>query len=368
MVKEKTKDKKEDKQLAVIDNIVKNLQKEFGAESATYLGNSEIVDIPRFTTSCASLDVAIGGGYPQGKIVEIYGEESSGKSTLCYHAIASAQKNLASPVALIDIEYAFDPYYARALGIDVEKLIVSQPNDGTEALNILIKMIDLGVKLIVVDSVAALMPKEEADAGLEQNQMGIHARLMSRALKKVTQHCGSKQATVLFTNQVRDKIGVVYGSPETTPGGKALKFYASIRIKLKKMGVNTEGADKVSAKIKATIVKNKTAIPFKETEFTIRFGKGIDELEAIISTAVDSGIIDKKGSWYAYKGENISQGMFELRTYLETNPSVLEEVKAEVLAQGAPDAKITDAEKKKYNDENEKEEEEKGDKVSVETI
>ena len=367
MAKDKTKEK-EDKQLAVIDSIVKNLQKEFGKESATYLGSNEIVAIPRFTSKCTGLDVAMGGGYPQGKIIEIYGEESTGKSTVCYHAIGSAQKELQGPAALIDVEYGFDPAYAKILGIDVEKMIISQPDDGTEALNILLRMIELGVKVIVVDSVAALIPKEEADAGLEANQMGVHARLMSKALKKVTKACGSKGATVLFTNQTRTKIGIVYGSPETTPGGKALKFYASIRMKLSKVGINKEGEDKVSVKIKAQIVKNKTAVPFKETIFTIRFGQGIDELEALIDSAVEMNIIEKKGSWYSYKGENISQGTTELRKFLETTPEILEKIKVDVKEKGVPDAKISDDEKKQYVEENENESEEKEEGVSVETV
>lgn len=358
----KEKKDKEDPQLKVIASIVGDLQKKYGKESITYLGNNEVVAIPRFSSCSVGLDDAMGGGYPRGRIVEIYGLESTGKSTLCYHAIAEEQKtkNLA---ALIDAEYAFDPIYARQLGVDIEKLIVSQPNDGTEGLNILIDLIERGVSLIVVDSVAALMPKEEADAGLEQQQMGVHARMMSRGLKKITQATGSKQATVLFTNQIRQKIGG-YGNPETTSGGNALKFYASVRIKTSKIAINKEGEDKVSIRIKAQVVKNKTAVPFKETEFTIRFGKGIDELEDIITKAVDTDVILKKGSWYSYKGEQVSQGQADLRTFLENTPAILEEIRASIKGKVAVPAQIPDDEKKEIEDENEKEDE----AVSVESV
>ena len=356
MAKEKTdKQEKSDKaeMYKKLNSICQIMQKQYGKESVTYLGNSEIVPQERFTTQCDVLDVAMGGGYPF-KIIEIFGPESSGKSTVCLHAIASAQKKYPKePVALIDVEYSFDPIYARNLGVKVDELLVSQPNDGDEALNALITFISLGIKLIIVDSVAALLPKEEAEAGIEQQTMGLQARLMSRALRKINQAVGTKEVTVIFTNQIREKIGQSYGDKTTTPGGNALKFYASIRMKLAKLGVVKEGEEKVSARIKATIVKNKTFPPFRECEFIIRFGEGIDALEATITLAIDQGIIEKKASWLSYGGETIAQGIADLRKWLEANPTKLDEIRVKIKEKGAPVTKLTEAEKEEITKENE---------------
>lgn len=312
-----------------LDKICKSIQKKYGAESVNFLGNTVATPMPRFSTQCASLDAALGGGIPRGRIVEIYGPEQSGKSTVCYHMLAQHQKEWPDdPAALIDVEFSFDPIYAQIIGADVSNLLVSQPDDGTDALNILVDLIENeGVKFVIVDSVAALMPKEESEAGLEEQQMGLQARLMSKALRKLVGIVSRNNATILFTNQTRDKIGVMgYGEKTTTPGGKALRFYASIRIKQASLGTNKEGEEKVSLKIQSTVTKNKTAPPFRVANYTVRFGIGIDQLEDLMDNAFASGVLVKKGAWISYNGENVAQGRGNLREMISTNKTFHEEL------------------------------------------
>lgn len=314
-----------------LDKICKSIKKDYGNESINFLGNNEVEAIPRLKSGDVALDDALGGGWPIGRVVELFGPESSGKSTLCYHAIAEAQKLWPDiPVALVDVEYSFDPVYAQNLGVQVESLLVSQPDTGTDALNILIDIVNQGVKLVVVDSVAALLPKEESDAGLDQNQMGLQARLMSKGLRKLNQASGRHKSLVMFTNQIRSKIGVMYGNPETTPGGNALKFYASVRVRLSQTGKTIEGTEIVACKHRANVVKNKTAPPFRTVDLIIRFGEGIDSLEGVINAAIEKDVVEKKGSWFSLFGEQLGQGRPVIREALEKDEELLEKVKAEL--------------------------------------
>ena len=293
----------------VLDKICGAIHKKYGKESITFLGNNEPEALPRISTQCPQLDLAMGGGLPEGRIIELFGPESSGKSTVCLHTIAEAQRRYPDvPVAFIDVEYGFDPIYAQTIGVNVPDLLVSQPSNGTEALNILVDLIEQGVKLIVIDSVAALLPQEEDDVGFDKNQMGVHARMMSRGLRKINSAAGRAGTTLIFTNQTRNKIGVMFGNPETTTGGQALKFYASVRVRLSATGVTKEGNEKVASIVKASVVKNKTAAPFKVTTFTIRYGIGIDRIADLINTCLSANILTKKGAWYSCGEEQIGCG------------------------------------------------------------
>lgn len=274
---------------SAVESIVKSLQAKFGEENITYLGNKKAVAMERISSGSFSLDNALGGGWPVGRIIEVMGAESSGKTTLCYHAMAEAQK-LGWVVALVDTEYSHDPIYAGNIGVDNDSLIVSQPEDGTQALDILIQMLDGGVRLAVVDSVASLLPREEAESDdFGKATVGRQAQLMSKALRKLTPAIGRNKAIVIFTNQLRQKIGVMYGNPETTAGGEALKYYASIRCRVSTVSGSTDEAKRTKVKV----IKNKTAVPFKETEFNIIFGVGIDKINDIVEGAIDSGLFQK---------------------------------------------------------------------------
>ena len=274
---------------SAVESIVKSLQAKFGEENITYLGNKKATAMERISSGSFSLDNALGGGWPVGRIVEIMGPESSGKSSICYHAMAEAQK-LGWVVALVDTEYSHDPIYAGNIGVDNDSLIVSQPEDGTQALDILIQMLDGGVRLAVVDSVASLLPREEAESDdFGKATVGRQAQLMSKALRKLTPVVGRNKAIVIFTNQLRQKIGVMYGNPETTAGGEALKYYASIRCRVSTVSGSTDEAKRTKVKV----IKNKTAVPFKETEFNIIFGVGIDKINDIVEGAIDSGLFQK---------------------------------------------------------------------------
>lgn len=349
-------DKEKKEKYEKLGNICKMMQKKYGKDAVTYFGSNEVVPMERISTQCDVLDNAMGGGYPL-KIIEIFGPESSGKSTVCYHAIASTQKKYPKDaVVFIDVEYAFDPIYAQNLGVKVDELIITQPKSGEESLNMLCDFINSGeVKLIVVDSVAALIPQEEMESNIEDQYMGLQARMMSKSLRKINQLMGNKQVAIIFTNQTREKIGIMYGDKTTTPGGNALKFYSAIRIKLAKMNVVTEGGEKVSARVKASIVKNKTFPPFKECEFTIRFGKGIDVLDAVLTLAIENNVIEKAGAWYTYKGERY-QGIADVRKFFEENVTEFEKLRENVKSLSAPVMKIDDEEKEKYVKENETEE------------
>lgn len=323
MAKEKNISVDNDK-LKAVDAIVKSLQTKFGKENVNYLGNKEVESIERLRSGCSSLDNALGGGWPLGRMVELFGGESSGKSTICYHAMAEAQK-MGYIVGLIDVEYSHDPVYSGNIGVKNDALIVSQPEDGTQAMEILLGMLDSGVKVIVVDSIAALLPKEEAECeDMSKATVGRQAQLMSRALRKIAPAVGRNNALVMFTNQTRQKIGVLYGNPLTTPGGESMKYYASIRCQVTAISGTTSNEDGeiTSRRTKVKVVKNKTAPPFRECEFNICFGSGIDEKTDIIENAIELLFEKRPGGVYVSellteKGEEKIRGRENLINWIK---------------------------------------------------
>jgi len=310
-----------------LEAALSQIDKQFGKGSAMKFGDKPVVDIEVIPSGSLALDIALGvGGYPRGRIVEIYGPESSGKTTLTLHAIAEAQKAGLS-CAFIDAEHAFDPAYAKNLGINLEDMIISQPDNGEAALEIADTLIRSGaVDLIVVDSVAALVPQVELEGGMGDNQMGLQARLMSKALRKLTSTVSKSNSTVIFINQIRMKIGVMFGNPETTTGGNALKFYASVRLDIRRGNAIKEQDEVLGNETKVKVVKNKVAPPFKVAEFEIIYGEGVSRLGEIIELAVKHEIMEKSGSWYAYKGNKIGQGKENTKTFLKENPKVAAEI------------------------------------------
>lgn len=307
------------------------IDKQFGKGSAMKFGDRPILDIEVIPTGSLSLDIALGvGGYPRGRIIEIYGPESSGKTTLTLHAIAEAQKAGLS-TAFVDAEHAFDPAYAKNLNIDLEDMIISQPDSGEAALEITDTLIRSGaVDLIVIDSVAALVPQVELEGGMGDNQMGLQARLMSKALRKLTSTVSKSNATVIFINQIRMKIGVMFGSPETTTGGNALKFYSSVRLDIRR-GTAIKDQDEVLGNdTRVKVVKNKVAPPFKTAEFEIIYGEGVSRLGEIVDLAVKQDIVEKSGSWYAYDGSKIGQGKENVKKFLRENPNLAEEIEDKI--------------------------------------
>ncbi|WP_104091364.1 recombinase RecA [Arthrobacter sp. GMC3] len=303
------------------------IDKQFGKGSVMRLGDDVRAPIEVIPTGSIALDVALGiGGLPRGRVVEIYGPESSGKTTLALHAVASAQK-LGGIAAFIDAEHALDPDYAAKLGVDVDALLVSQPDTGEQALEIMDMLIGSGsLDVIVIDSVAALVPRAEIEGDMGDSHVGLQARLMSQALRKITGRLSQTKTTAIFINQLREKIGVFFGSPETTTGGKALKFYASIRIDVRRIQTLKEGAEAVGNRTKAKVVKNKMAPPFKIAEFDIIYGVGISREGGIIDMGVEHGIIKKSGSWYTYDGDQLGQGMENSRRFLKDNPELADEL------------------------------------------
>ncbi|MEV8143100.1 recombinase RecA [Specibacter sp. NPDC078709] len=303
------------------------IDKQFGKGSVMRLGDDIRAPIEVIPTGSIALDVALGiGGLPRGRVVEIYGPESSGKTTLALHAVASAQK-LGGLAAFIDAEHALDPDYAAKLGVDTDALLVSQPDTGEQALEIMDMLIGSGsLDVIVIDSVAALVPRAEIEGDMGDSHVGLQARLMSQALRKITGRLSQTKTTAIFINQLREKIGVFFGSPETTTGGKALKFYASIRIDVRRIQTLKEGADAVGNRTKAKVVKNKMAPPFKIAEFDIIYGVGISREGGIIDMGVEHGIIRKSGSWYTYDGDQLGQGMENSRRFLKDNPELTDEL------------------------------------------
>ena len=311
-----------------LEQAILQIEKQFGKGSIMKLGDDVQRTIDVIPTGCLTLDQAIGiGGVPRGRIVEIYGPESSGKTTVTLHILAEAQK-MGGTAAFIDAEHALDPQYASKLGVDIDNLYISQPDTGEQALEICEALVRSGaVDCIVVDSVAALTPKAEIDGEMGDSFVGIQARLMSQALRKLTAIVNKTNACVIFINQLRDKIGVMYGNPETTTGGKALKFYSSLRMDIRKVDVIKDGADIIGNKTRVKIVKNKLAPPFKVAEFDIMYGTGINNEACVIDVAVELDIIQKSGSWYSYQGEKIGQGKDNVRLFLQNNPEKFEEVK-----------------------------------------
>ena len=310
------------------------IERQFGKGSMMRLGDTERVAIPAISTGSLGLDIALGiGGLPRGRIVEIYGPESSGKTTLTLQVIAEAQK-AGGTCAFIDAEHALDPIYADNLGVDVENLLVSQPDTGEQALEICDMVVRSGaVDVVVVDSVAALTPKAEIEGDMGDSHMGLQARLMSQALRKMTANIKNSNTLVVFINQIRMKIGVMFGSPETTTGGNALKFYSSVRLDIRRIGSIKEGDEVVGNETRVKVVKNKVAPPFRQTEFQIMYGQGIHHLGEVIDLGVRLNLIDKSGAWYAYKGEKIGQGKKNVCLYLEENLAIAEEIEASIRAE-----------------------------------
>ena len=332
---ENNKQKPQDQEkLKALDQVLAQIEKHYGKGAIMKLGgaagNTDIEVIP---TGCLSLDIALGvGGIPRGRIVEIYGPESSGKTTVALHAIAQAQK-AGGIAAFVDAEHALDPVYAKKLGVDLENLYVSQPDTGEQALDIVDALVRSGaVDLIVVDSVAALTPKAEIEGDMGDSHVGLQARLMSQALRKLTGFINKSKTCVIFINQLREKVGVMFGNPETTPGGKALKFYASIRIDVRKGEALKDSDGIMGNKTKAKIVKNKLAPPFKTAEFDILYGEGISQEGCIIDLGVACDVIGKSGAWFSYEGEKVAQGRERMREWLRANPDRCKEIEEKIRA------------------------------------
>jgi recombination protein RecA len=306
------------------------ITKQFGDGSIMKLGEAKKVDVELLPSGSLSLDIALGGGYPKGRIIEIYGPESSGKTTLTLHAIAEIQKQ-GGTAAFIDAEHALDPAYAKKLGVDTDNLLVSQPDNGEQALEIAETLVrSNAVDLIVVDSVAALVPQAEIDGDMGDSHMGLQARLMSQALRKLTGIINKSKATVIFINQIRMKIGVMFGNPETTTGGNALKFYASVRADIRRIGQIKEGEEIIGNRTKVKIVKNKIAPPFRVAEFDIMYNEGISKTGDVLDLAVQHGVVGKAGAWFDYNDAKIGQGREQTKKYLKENPKVLAEIEKKV--------------------------------------
>ena len=322
----------EDGKKQALDLAIAQISKQFGDGSIMKLGENHKVDVELLPSGCLSLDIALGGGYPKGRIIEIYGPESSGKTTLTLHAIAEIQKQ-GGTAAFIDAEHALDPAYARKLGVDTENLLVAQPDNGEQALEITETLVrSNAVDLIVVDSVAALVPQAEIDGDMGDAHMGLQARLMSQALRKLTGIINKSKATVIFINQIRMKIGVMFGNPETTTGGNALKFYASVRADIRRTAQIKSGDDVIGNRTKVKIVKNKIAAPFRVAEFDIMYNEGISKTGDIIDLAVEHEILGRSGAFYKYNDQNIGQGRENAKRYLLENPDVMTEIDAKVRA------------------------------------
>ena len=318
--------KQDEGKMKALNLAMEQITKQFGDGSIMKLGDAKKVDVELLPSGSLSLDLALGGGYPKGRIIEIYGPESSGKTTLTLHAIAEIQKQ-GGTAAFIDAEHALDPSYARKLGVDTENLLIAQPDNGEQALEIAETLVrSNAVDLIVVDSVAALTPQAEIDGDMGDSHMGLQARLMSQALRKLTGIINKSKATVIFINQIRMKIGVMFGNPETTTGGNALKFYASVRMDIRRTGQIKVGDDIIGNRTKVKIVKNKIAPPFRLAEFDIMYNEGISKTGDILDLATQYGIVEKSGAFYKYGGETIGQGRDKTKTFLKDNPEIMSEI------------------------------------------
>ena len=314
-----------------IDQALMALDKQFGKGTVLRLGADNAVPVAVISSGCLSLDVALGvGGFPRGRVIEVFGPESSGKTTMALQVIAQAQKQGGS-AAFIDAEHALDPIYARKLGVDIDNLLVSQPDTGEQALEITAALVQCGaIDVIVIDSVAALVPKAELEGEMGDSHMGLHARLMSQALRKLTGAVSRTNTCLIFINQIREKIGVMFGSPETTTGGRALKFYCSVRVDIRRTGAIKDGDAVMGNRTRAKIVKNKVASPFREAEFDILYGEGVSREGDLIDLGVARNVVEKSGSWFSYKGERIGQGRDNARTFLKEHPETAQRLDDEL--------------------------------------
>ena len=337
MAGKKEVETKDAKKAQALNDAIKQIEKQFGKGSVMKLGDRAAVDVAVIPTGSLTLDMALGiGGYPKGRIIEIYGPESSGKTTLTLHAIAEVQKQ-GGTAAFIDAEHAIDPVYAKNLGVNIGELILSQPDSGEQGLEIAETLVRSGaIDLVVVDSVAALVPQVELDGEMADQQMGLQARLMSKALRKLSGVMNKTDCTIIFINQLREKIGVMFGNPETTTGGRALKFYSSVRVEIRRSEAIKNGTEIVGNKVNIKVVKNKVAPPFKSTQVDIIYGKGISRDGEVLDLAVDKDIVDKSGAWYAYKGEKIGQGRENAKRYLVEHPDIMNEITEAIKASLMP--------------------------------
>ena len=314
-----------------LEVAMSQIEKQFGKGSVMKLGEYKAMEVEAIPTGALSLDIALGiGGVPRGRIIEVFGPESSGKTTLALHIIAEAQK-MGGEAAFIDAEHALDPVYARKLGVDIDNLIVSQPDTGEQALEITEALVRSGaLDVVVVDSVAALVPKAEIDGEMGDSHMGLQARLMSQALRKLAGAINKSKTVLIFINQLREKIGVMFGNPETTTGGRALKFYASVRMDIRKTEMMKQDGQVIGNRVRVKVIKNKVAPPFREAEFDVLYGKGISKVGNILDMAVNLDIVEKSGAWFSYNGQRISQGRENAKRYLEEHPDIMDEIEKKV--------------------------------------
>jgi len=320
-----------------LETAIKQIEKDFGKGAIIKMGENSHLNVSAVPTGSIALDMALGiGGLPKGRIIEVYGPESSGKTTLALSAIAEVQK-LEGTAAFIDAEHALDPVYAKALGVDIDELLVSQPDSGEQALEICDALVRSGaVDIVVIDSVAALVPQQEIDGDMGASHVGLQARLMSQALRKLSGTIAKTNCIVIFINQLREKVGVMYGNPEVTTGGRALKFYASVRIEIRKTEALKKGTDVYGNRVKCKVVKNKVAPPFTQAEFDILYGTGISKSSEILDMAAELGILEKSGAWYYYDGNRIGQGKDNARAFLESDPSLMAEMETRIKEMGSP--------------------------------
>ncbi len=326
------KEKEKEKKSQALERAISLIEKQYGKGVIMRLGSQQKVDVPVISTGSLSLDMALGvGGIPRGRVTEIFGPEASGKTTLTLHIIANAQRQ-GGVAAFIDAEHALDPDYAKRLGVDVGNLWIHQPDTGEQALDIAEKLVSSnGVDIIVIDSVAALAPRAEIEGEMGDTHIGLQARLMSHALRKLSGIVSKTHTSLIFINQIREKIGVMFGNPETTPGGRALKFYASVRIEIRKIGVIKEGEQALGSRVRAAVVKNKVAPPFRKAEFDIMFNKGISLAGDVLDLALENQLVEKSGAWFSYGDLRLGQGRENSKLYLEQNPKVLEELRKGIL-------------------------------------
>ena len=346
-------EKENSEKMKALEAALGQIEKQFGKGSVMKLGDFQAMNVEAIPTGALSLDIALGiGGIPRGRIIEVYGPESSGKTTLTLHMIAEAQK-LGGEAAFIDAEHALDPVYAKHLGVDIDNLIVSQPDTGEQALEIAEALVRSGaLDVIVIDSVAALVPKAEIDGDMGDSHIGLQARLMSQALRKLAGAINKSKCVIIFINQLREKVGVMFGNPETTAGGRALKYYASVRLDIRKVENIKQDGEVIGNRARVKVVKNKVAPPFREAEFDIVYGKGISKEGNILDIAVNLDIIEKSGSWFAYNGERIGQGRENVKKYLTDNPEIAKEVEEKIRG------KFSEAFEKSLGEEIEKQEDE----------